>query len=77
MPCLKCNSDISPEALACPECGYEPESGKIWIGNVMLFAGIALSFTLVGAIFGIPLAIAGLAVKMTADDVKPTQKEPV
>lgn len=51
-PCLKCETQISPSAKRCPECGYEPGSSTL--------SKILLVFTLPWALlagFALLLAI--------------------
>jgi len=57
-PCQKCDSDISKDAMKCPECGWEPASSGIlhslifiicipWVGAGLIFylAAFAVLFT--------------------------------
>jgi ribosomal protein L40E len=53
-PCLKCETQISPSAKRCPECGYEPGSSTL--------SKVLLVFTLPWALLaggGVLLAVVG------------------
>jgi len=61
-PCLKCETQISPSADRCPECGYEPGSSTIsklllvvtlpWA----LLAGAGVFLAALGAVAGLGVA---------------------
>jgi hypothetical protein len=60
-PCLKCETQISPSAKRCPECGYEPGSStlsKVLLVFTLPWALLA-GFGVVLAGVGLPLAIVG------------------
>lgn len=58
-PCLKCETQISPSANRCPECGYEPGSStlsKILLVFTLpwaLLAGLGLLLAIVGSVAGL------------------------
>lgn len=74
--CKKCQTEISREAIKCPNCGYEPQNtGK---RRRQAFNVLGVIFTL--TIIGIPLALAffGLAAwwNHKYGDAKPTTTAP-
>lgn len=74
-PCARCGEVIDPTESACPECGNYPFKSAKWSGVAMMAAGLFLSITVVGAIIGIPLFIAGLMVRLGASTLSPTDHD--
>ena len=76
-PCKKCQSEISAEAIACPECGYEPRNQGFYSRTVMAIVGIILSLTVIGAVVGVPLIIISVYAHWKNQSKRPTETEPV
>lgn len=74
--CRKCKSEISTEAIACPECGFEPRTDGRLFTWVVVIGGVLVSLTGIGAIIGIPAIIGVLYGEWQQRDAKPTTKEP-
>lgn len=75
--CKKCKSEISTEAIACPECGYEPRNQGFYSRTAMAIIGIIVSLTGVGAIIGIPLIVIAVYAHTKNQSKRPTETEPV
>lgn len=58
--CAQCEKEVSDTTTRCPECGYTPYSKMVFVGISMVVVGILISLTVIGAVFGIPLAVVGL-----------------
>lgn len=61
-PCEKCNSQISTDALKCPQCGYEPSSSYLtgilgYLASlVLMFSVLILVITPILVVDGFPIS---------------------
>lgn len=59
--CAQCEEEVDDGTTRCPYCDYTPYSSMVFVGISMVVVGVLLSLvTLIGAVFGIPLAVVGL-----------------
>lgn len=74
--CMKCQTEISPEAVQCPQCGYEPGEVGGWITVLIVVASIGLILTGEGAIIGVPMLIALAVIEYRVKQRRPTTHDP-
>lgn len=74
--CRKCRSEISTEALACPQCGYEPRTQGQTARNIGVLISFLLCLTLVGAIVGGPLLLLIIYAEYKVKARMPTTYDP-
>jgi hypothetical protein len=59
--CAQCGEEVTDGTARCPHCEYTPYSSMVFVGISMVVVGILISLlTVIGAVFGIPLAVVGL-----------------
>jgi len=56
--CAQCDAELPDEPETCPECGFHASATT---GVLLVLFGGLLSLTVIGAIIGIPMMVAGLA----------------
>lgn len=61
-PCDDCGESIDPSLLTCPHCGNEPQKAAKQSAYILIVIGAVLSVTVVGALVGVPMMLAGIAV---------------
>lgn len=60
-PCRECREPISVEANRCPHCGHIGVANKtILVSGVTIAVGVFLSVSIIGAIIGVPMTLAGM-----------------
>ncbi|WP_394295308.1 zinc ribbon domain-containing protein [Natrialba taiwanensis] len=53
--CQKCHSEISTDAITCPQCGYEPSAEGKTLRAIFYILGGLLTASVIGAVVGLPM----------------------
>ena len=60
--CDECDATSADGIAAWPECGNNPAAAATQSAYILIVVGIAISFTGVGAIIGVPAILIGIVV---------------
>ena len=68
--CQECRVRIPVDATTCPECTYSPKDTLVIF---LVSIGVVFTLTILGAIIGIPMIIAGVMLYSKRGPAKPTK----